>query len=249
MPEEVNRRAVDRLAGLLLCSTRTAVENLAAEGVDGRAVLVGDVMADVAMRIGPVAERRSGVLKRFGVEPGGYLVATLHRAQNVDGPEALTAAVEVLRAVADRYGPLIFAVHPRTAARLADADRRSSLEEHRQIILTDPLGYLDLSALVRNARAVLTDSGGLQKEAYLAGVPCVTLRERSEWVETVELGWNHLVGLDSRRAIDSLSALEARRRHEEPDRGIYGDGEAGRRCAAELLGWVEATAGPPRVSP
>jgi UDP-GlcNAc3NAcA epimerase len=240
MPEEVNRVVADRLSGLLLCSTEAAVENLRQAGLGERAHLVGDVMADVAMQIGPLAERRSGALQRFGLERGAYLLATAHRAANVDDSQALARLVSVLGAAAERCGPLVFPVHPRTRARLMAADLLAGLEGAPGVNLCEPLGYLDFACLVRGARAVLTDSGGLQKEAYLAGAPCVTLREQTEWVETVETGWNRLVGLDSDRALDALGDLTHRRRTERPDPGLYGDGEAARRCVRELLVWLSA---------
>ena len=197
MPEEVNRVAVDRLADLLLCSTETAMTHLADEGMGDRAVLVGDVMADIALELGPIADRRNEVLDRLGLVRGEYLLATVHRAGTVDDPAALRAATEIVAAAAERHGPLVFPLHPRTRAALVAAGELSKLEGAAGVILEDPLGYLDFAALMRSARVVLTDSGGLQKEAYLAGVPCITLREETEWTETVESGRNRLVGLDS----------------------------------------------------
>lgn len=237
MPEEVNRVAADRLSGLLLCSTETAVENLRREGLGGGARLVGDVMADVAERFGPIADRRSDVLDRLGLQPAGYLLATAHRAGNVDDLAALARLVEVLRAAAESQGPLVFPAHPRTRARLAAAGLLAELESAAGMDLCEPLGYLDFACLLRSARAALTDSGGLQKEAYLAGVPCVTLREETEWVETVESGWNRLVGLDAEGALDALVSLDGLRGSERP--ALYGDGNAGRRVVDELLSWLD----------
>jgi UDP-GlcNAc3NAcA epimerase len=241
MPEEVNRLVADRLAGLLLCSTATAVGNLRASGMGGRARLVGDVMADVARRFGPVVDRRlPHTLSGFGLRRGGYLLATVHRAASVDDPAALAGVVEVLTRAAERAGPLVFPVHPRTRARLAAAGLLAELEAAPGVESCEPLGYLDFACLVRGARAVLTDSGGLQKEACLAATPCVTLRERTEWVETVESGWNRLAGLDPGRALEAIAELGRRRRDERPDPRLYGDGEAGRRCVEELLAWLSA---------
>lgn len=237
MPEEVNRVVADRLAGLLLCSTETAVVNLRREGLGEGARLVGDVMADVALRFGPIAERRSGALERFGLRRGEYLLATAHRAGNVDDPAALGRLVELLCRAAGHSGPLVFPVHPRTRARLTAAGLLDDLERQPDVRLCEPLGYLDFTCLLRAAGAVLTDSGGLQKEAYLAGVPCVTLREQTEWVETVESGWNRLVGLDSDRASAALADLRRAATH---DPSLYGDGEAGRRVVDELLAWLAA---------
>jgi UDP-GlcNAc3NAcA epimerase len=244
MPEEVNRVAVDCVSDLLLCSTETALENLRAEGLAERARVVGDVMADVARRFGPIAERGSRIHGRLGLRRGEYIVATLHRAANVDDGQSLRRAVDLLAALAAELGPLVFVVHPRTEARLTEAGLMSALEADSRIVVSRSLGYLDFTALIRGSRAVLTDSGGLQKEAYLAGVPCVTLRLQTEWLETVTSGWNRLVGLDAETALRALGELIARRRDESPDLAIYGDGRAGERCARELVSWVEAATAP-----
>ena len=237
MPEEVNRVIADCLSALLLCSTETAVENLRREGRGDGARLVGDVMADVAKLFGPVAERRSDALRRLGLEPGSYLVATAHRAGNVDDPASLERLVEVLERAAQRT-PVVFPVHPRTRARLEAAGKLNGLAP-ANVTATEPMGYLDFTKLVRNSRAVLTDSGGLQKEAYLAGVPCVTLRDTTEWVETVEAGWNRLVDLDTEAALAALEELIERRRDDEPDPDLYGSGDAGRRVSDEIAAWLE----------
>ena len=243
MPEEVNRIVADRLAGLLLCSTEAAVENLRVAGLGDRVRLVGDVMADVALQVGPLAERRSRARQRFGLERGAYLLATAHRAGTVDDPRALARLVAVLRAVAESCGPLVFPVHPRTRARLAAAGLLAELEEATAVRLCEPLGYLDFACLLRGTRAVLTDSGGLQKEAYLVGTPCLTLREETEWVETVESGWNRLVGLDPDRALDGLREFAEPHCVEPPHPAFYGDGQAGSRCVRELLAWLGAGKG------
>jgi UDP-GlcNAc3NAcA epimerase len=236
MPEEVNRIVADRLSDLLLCSTDTAVENLRREGLGGSARLVGDVMVDLALALGPAAEQRSAALGRLGLEPGSYLLATAHRAGNVDDPARLAALVAVLAAAAGE-ATVVFPVHPRTRARL----RGTGLEgELRAAGVRDiePLGYLDLTALLRQALAVLTDSGGMQKEAYVAGVPCVTLRDTTEWVETVEGGWNRLVDLDPDAARTALGELASLRDQPPPDPSVYGGGEAGRRIAEEIGRWL-----------
>src|SRR5215216_7628702 len=184
MPEELNRVLTDHASDLLLCSTETAVRNLEREGTRGEIHLVGDVMADVSLAFRDIAEERSSELEDLGVEPGAYLAATAHRAGNVDRPERLEKLVELLAAMPR---PVVFPVHPRTRLRLEEAGLPDRLGEVRVV---PPLGYLDFLKLARHARAVLTDSGGVQKEAYLLGVPCITLRDTTEWVETVEAGWN-----------------------------------------------------------
>jgi UDP-N-acetylglucosamine 2-epimerase (non-hydrolysing)/UDP-GlcNAc3NAcA epimerase len=220
MPEELNRVLVDHAADLLLCSTPTAVENLRAERVGGRIELVGDVMVDVALAVQPRARERplpAGVSDDF-------VLATAHRAGNVDDPRRLRALVELLCAV---DGQVVLPLHPRTRARLEAAGLLDALAA--RVTVLPPLGYLDFTALLVRARAVLTDSGGVQKEAYLAGVPCVTMRDTTEWVETVEAGWNVLVDLDRDAA---LRALQRDVPAERPE--LYGDGRAGERVVAAL---------------
>ena len=226
MPEELNRVVADHLATLLLCSSATASENLRNEGVAGAVEVVGDVMVDVAMEIQPRARARSQALAAHGVEAGRYLLATVHRAGNVDVPERLGRLVDLLLAMPD---PVVLPLHPRTAARLQAAGLDERLRAAPGVIVTGPLGYLDFTALLCHARAVLTDSGGVQKEAYLAGVPCVTLRSTTEWVETVDLGWNVLVDLDADAA---RAALERPHPFEHPE--LYGDGRAGERVVTAL---------------
>lgn len=225
MPEEVNRVLTDHLSALLLCSSEVGAANLAAEGVVD-AEIVGDVMVDVAREAQPRARERADLVAAHGVEPGGYLLATAHRAGNVDDPRRLTALVELLLGVG---GPVVLPLHPRTRLRLEAAGLLERLSANGEVRITQPLGYLELTALLCNARAVLTDSGGLQKEAYLAGVRCVTLRPATEWVETVEAGWNTLVdlSLDAARA-----ALATPLPAEHPE--LYGDGHAGGRVVAAL---------------
>jgi UDP-GlcNAc3NAcA epimerase len=232
MPEEANRVVTDSVSALLLCSTKTAVENLRLEGLGEAAVLVGDVMADVALTFGPIADRRSDALERLGLEASGFHLATAHRAGNVDDPERLRLLVDLLSQAAET-APVVFPLHPRTRARLEAAALLDGLAD-RRIRAIDPLGYLDVTRLVRAARAVITDSGGLQKEAFLASVPCVTLREETEWVETVEAGWNRLVGLDPDAALAALGELPHAGGQDSPAAELYGGGEAGERVAAAM---------------
>ena len=242
MPEELNRVLVDHAASLLLCSSPVAVENLGAEAVSGSVALVGDVMVDVALAVQPRARERVDLLALRGLEPGGYLLATAHRAGNVDDLDRLRRLVELLAAMPL---PVLFAVHPRTRRRLDEADLLARLESSGRVIIAPPLGYLETAALLCHAHAVLTDSGGLQKEAYLAGVPCVTLRPNTEWTETVERGWNVLVDLDPE------AARAAVLRSPPADRpALYGDGRAGERVVAALGGLgaaVEPVGAPPRL--
>jgi len=233
MSEELNRVLTDHASALLLCSTPTAVSNLEREGAHGQVELVGDVMADVSLAFASVAEERSHALEQHGVEPGGYLLVTAHRAGNVDDPDRLRLLVELLQGLP---GTAIFPLHPRTRARLEAADLLGRLESAPGLVLTPPLGYLDFLTLARHARAILTDSGGVQKEAYLLGTPCVTLRDTTEWVETVEQGWNVLVDLD-RAAV--FAALERKPPPgERPE--LYGGGHAAERICDVLGAYTPA---------
>lgn len=186
MPEELNRVVTDHLSTLLLCPTRTAAHNLNAEGLANGVHVVGDVMYDVMLATEAQAERRSMILETLGVEPRSYAVSTIHRAENTDDPERLATIMTWLEA-AGRENPIVMPLHPRTRKLIADSGI-----EPAGIRLIDPLGYLDMTRLVHHAAAVFTDSGGLQKEAYFHRVPCVTLRDETEWVETIEAGWNRL---------------------------------------------------------
>jgi UDP-N-acetylglucosamine 2-epimerase len=224
MPEELNRMLVDVLADLRFCPSDTAVANLSAEGITAGVHQVGDVMVDVARTFAPVAARRSDALERVDVEPGGYVILTAHRPANTL-PETVPILVAVLEAI---DLPVVFPVHPRTRAALEQAGlwKRAGAAAR----LTEPLGYLDFTALLMSAATCLTDSGGVQKEAYLHSVPCVTMRDTSEWVETITAGWNRLVDLDPAAVVAALASAD--RPAEHPP--LYGDGDAAGRIAAVI---------------
>jgi UDP-GlcNAc3NAcA epimerase len=219
MPEERNRIAVDGIAALLFCPDERSAAQLADEGVRGRREVVGDVMADVCFRFAPIARERSTMLERVGVAPGGYVVATIHREANVR-PERLARIVAGLGRLGE---PVVFPAHPRTRSRLGDVPAN--------VRMLEPLGYLDMAALASQARVIVTDSGGLQKEAYWYGVPCVTTRPSTEWVDTVEVGANVLVDDDPDRLVTAVAA--ARMPDARPP--LYGDGHASERIASALL--------------
>jgi UDP-N-acetylglucosamine 2-epimerase (non-hydrolysing)/UDP-GlcNAc3NAcA epimerase len=228
MPEERNRVLSDHLADLLLCSSDTAAGNLRAEAVGGRVELVGDVMVDIAVRRQPSARSDRETPARHGVQSGKYLLLTAHRAGNVDDPQRLRALLALIEALPM---PVVLPLHPRTAARLCEFGLGERLAAIDGLHVSEPLGYVEFSALLCQARAVLTDSGGVQKEAYLAGVPCVTLRANTEWVETVQAGWNTLVDLD---VAPTLAALASEPPAERPP--LYGDGHAAERCVRAIGG-------------
>ena len=226
MPEELNRVVADHISALLLCSSETAAGNLREEAVSGTIEIVGDVMVDVALKTQPRARERTDILERHGVTRAEYVLATTHRSGNVDDPERLRALVELLLALPS---PVLWPLHPRTRERLRDGGLLRDIAETPGLVVTPPLPYIELTALLCNARAVMTDSGGIQKEAYLAGVRCVTLRPVTEWTETVRYGWNVVVDLDKTAALEALEReLPARRP------ALYGDGRAGERVVSAL---------------
>ncbi len=223
MPEEINRVVVDHLASFLFCPSERAVSNLAAEGIHDGVHLSGDVMFDVLLWHLERARERSRPTD-FGLEPGGYVLVTVHRAANTDDRPRLDSIMKGLELVAGTGIVVVFPVHPRTRRMMAAQDL------HPGIRLIDPIGYEECLVLAVEARAVVTDSGGLQKEAYWLGTPCVTLREETEWTETLDAGWNVLVGADA----DQIAAAIA-----EPPRGsarpkVYGDGIAAVRIVDVL---------------
>ncbi len=229
MPEERNRIAVDAEATLLLCPEERSADTLRSEGVGGRIEVVGDVMADACFALAPIARERSRILERLGVDPHGYVVATIHREANVQAPRLQ----RILRGLAAIDGPVVFPAHPRTYRAVLEY----GLALGERVRVLEPLGYLDMSALVSQARVVVTDSGGLQKEAYWYGVPCVTARPSTEWTDTVEIGANTLVDDDPEALAAAVAA--ARMPSERPP--LYGDGHASGRVAAALSATVAAS--------
>jgi UDP-GlcNAc3NAcA epimerase len=227
MPEELNRVLVDRVSSFLFAPSHTAVANLQNEGITQGVHEVGDVMLDVNLRLAPIARQRSQALELDGVEAGGYALVTVHREANTK-ELALGRIVEALNALEE---PVVFPLHPRTAGAIESHGLRLSGHVHPR----PPAGYLDFAALASQARIILTDSGGVQKEAYWYQVPCVTLRENTEWVETVEAGWNRLAGTDPAAIAQAVSEAAPGNTHPP----LYGDGHA-----ADLIADVLCTIGP-----
>ena len=223
MPEEVNRVVADHLASLLLCPTDVAVDNLEREGIRRGVQVVGDVMFDAFLQNVEVARKTCTVLRDLGLERGGYQLLTIHRAENVDDPEKLAS---ILEGVGASRRPVVFPAHPRTGA----AVRSTGARVPDNVRMIDPVGYLEMLVLEDNAEAIVTDSGGVQKEAYFAGRPCITLRGTTEGTETVEGKWNVLVGTDPERI---ASAMRDFRPHGER-RPFYGEGRAAEHVVAAL---------------
>lgn len=222
MPEELNRVVADSLSSILFCPTRVAAANLKREGITSGVHIVGDVMYDTVLWASRHAE---GVapLERLGLRTGEYLLATVHRASNTDNPENLAAIMAALSAAGE---PMVFPVHPRTHKALESA----GIIMGDNIEAIEPVSYLEMLALERHARKILTDSGGVQKEAMWLGVPCITMRDETEWVETVECGWNTLTGTDPQRIQAAISVPKPT----NPPPPYYGDGHASEQIAQLL---------------
>jgi UDP-N-acetylglucosamine 2-epimerase (non-hydrolysing) len=231
MPEEINRIVADHLSDILFTTCRDGGDNLLAEGVPGEKIhFVGNVMIE-SLIMNEDKIDASGALERLDMEKGKYALITLHRPSNVDDPEDLGALFKMLRALSERL-PVVFPVHPRTKAVLESAGWLEKMKKAKRILPIDPVDYLDMVALEKQARLVLTDSGGVQKEAYFFGVPCITLRGETEWVETVEDGWNIVVGTDAGRIVDAVRTFEPEKTR--PGRR-FGDGRAAERMAELIL--------------
>lgn len=215
MPEEINRVASDHMSELLFCPTVHAADLLRREGITNGVHVVGDIMADVLFRFLPRAKAQSRILEHLGLSPREYALVTLHRPYNTDAPEKLAA---LFHTIAQIGGRAVFPMHPRTQGIV----RTYQIPLPANMVVIDPLGYLDILQLQSNADVILTDSGGMQKEAYWQGVRCVTLRSETEWVETVEMGWNRVVGTDSALILEAVRHW----RPSGPRPEIYGDGHA-----------------------
>jgi len=212
MPEEINRIVTDHIADLLFCPTENAVRLLDKEGITHGVHLVGDVMADVLEFNKALAERNSCIIDTLGLKPRNYFVVTIHRPSNTDSPDALSS---IIRALGQANLPVVFPVHPRTLKYLDEYGLLGRMPQHVKI--TEPLGYLDMIQLMDNAKKILTDSGGVQKEAYMLGIPCITLRKNTEWVETLCDGWNVLTGSDDGKILSEIMAPNPTK----PQRDLY----------------------------
>lgn len=229
MPEEVNRVLTDHVSGLLFCPTQTAVENLANEGIYKGVFKVGDVMLDALLFYLKIAEARSNILKVAGLRPKQYCLATIHRQYNTDNPGRLGCLMENLNKIAKTKGAIIFPLHLRTKKAL----QKIKFAASSNLKLINPVSYLDMLVLERNASVILTDSGGVQKEAYFFKIPCLTLRDETEWIETLRGGWNKLVGMDIKKIEDGIGKRPIDKIY---NRKIYGAGSAADKIVRIIAG-------------
>lgn len=228
MVEEINRVLTDHCSDLLFCPTETAFENLKKEGIAKNVYLTGDVMVDALEEHIKIAEKKSKIFDELSIKPKEYYLATVHRAENTDEFGRLKNIVDVFCEIEN----LVFPCHPRTEKFLKDFGLWNKLTEHVKLI--KPVGYLDMLVLEKNAKKILTDSGGVQKEVYIFKVPCITLRENTEWVETVEDGWNVLAGADKDKIIKMANEFEPKR--EQGD--VFGNGDASEKIR-EIIGGLQ----------
>lgn len=238
MPEEINRVLSDRLSRFLFCPSDVAAQNLAVEGITKGVHVVGDVMYDATLLFKPLAAR-TVALDQFGVAPGAYALATVHREENTDDRARLEAIFKALGTISADV-PVVLPLHPRTGRRLSEAGLTSLLEPLKVV---EPLSYLEMHRLLQDATAVLTDSGGVQKEAFFHGVPCITLRDETEWVETVELGWNTLCGADEHEVLRAWRGRGSSGGRAEEVARPYGDGDASQRIVQMLLTGLQESQG------
>jgi UDP-GlcNAc3NAcA epimerase len=242
MPEEINRVVADHVSDLLLAPTPTAMENLRIEGLASKAVFTGDIMYDAVIFNRDLAKQPSVTAGRLGLSAGAYGVVTLHRAENTDSLEILRELLMVFNDIAATL-PLVFPVHPRTAKQLANQFSDAWL--HPALHMIDPVGYLDMLSLIAHARVLFTDSGGLQKEAFFLGCPTITLRDETEWVETVQAGANILAGIDPIKIRAARANWETRLSSGKPDFSAkvatsFGDGHAAEKICAVLLSFRQS---------
>jgi len=226
MPEEINRVLVDHMSTLLFCPTDAAVKNLVKEGIEKGVHRVGDVMADTLLHNLQLVDTKSKIIHQLNLEKGLYALATIHRASNTDEKENLRLILSALGRLSSR---VVFPIHPRTRKKMQEWE----MSVNSNVTMIDPVGHFDMLALESNSNCILTDSGGIQKEAYLVGVRCITLREETEWVETVNAGWNRVVGVDVEQIVDIFESWFPQSERVP----LYGDGHA----ADQICGILSST--------
>jgi len=230
MPEEINRILTDHIASLLFCPTYKAVENLAKERISEGIFHTGDVMYDAALTFGKVAEEKSEILSKLGLQSEKFRLCTVHRAENTNDPERLTQIILALVEIATPDCPVIFPLHPRTKVYLNNYKLNSTIASNEALRMIDPVDYLDMVMLEKNAETIFTDSGGVQKEAYFHRTPCITLREETEWIETVDAGWNQIAGYKTEKIIECLG-----NKTEKAEIKEYGDGRAAEKIINAVI--------------
>jgi UDP-GlcNAc3NAcA epimerase len=231
MPEEINRVLTDHISRALFCPSAEAKENLLKEGVTENVVVVGDVMMESLNYAAEKSGNYSRMIESLGVKTGDYYLATIHRAENTDDPTRLE---NILDAFAGLDLPVVFPIHPRTRQAIHEHHIDAKIAQPNMRVIS-PVGYLDMVHLENNAQMIITDSGGIQKEAYWLKVPCITLRQETEWIETVESGWNVLAGGTTNEIIHAILNYKAPGKHP----ALYGDGQAGRKIVDYLLNFSD----------
>lgn len=229
MPEEVNRVLTDKISNLMFCPTQTAVTHLKAEGINEGVFLTGDVMYDASLHFSKLADQKGSVVGRLELSPKEYILATCHRPQNTDDQAIL---INIIEAFIESGEQIVFPVHPRTKGFLNKFGLYEKIENSSNLKLIEPVGYLEMIQLERDAKKILTDSGGVQKEAYFYHVPCITMRPETEWTETVDDGWNVLVGADKAKILDAIASFNPSHEHNNH----YGDGKASGKIAELMNG-------------
>ncbi len=228
MPEEINRIIADHLSEINFCSTKTAMENLKRENLGSTGVLVGDVMYDCSLKVAEFAEKRYDPFAKFTVEKNNYALLTCHRAENTDHRECLTEIVKAVNKISEKM-TVLYPVHPRTGKFINEY----GLSFSNNVKLIAPVGYLEMILLEKHASYILTDSGGVQKEAFFYRVPCITMREETEWVETAALGWNKITGANSKQIIDAFADF-TKNRPAKTSAKPYGNGDAASKIVSRL---------------
>lgn len=229
MPEEINRILTDNVSSILCCPTKTAVKNLNNENIYKGVFHIGDIMYDAALYFGKVAEEKSNIIDTLNLKEKQFRLCTVHRAENTDNIERLTGIISALNEMSTSEMPLVFPVHPRTKICIKKYPQLDKLLNNKNILTIEPLGFLDMVMLEKKADMILTDSGGIQKEAYFHRTPCITLREETEWVETVDAGWNIIAGYKTEKILESINKVNPQKEIEE-----YGKGDTANKIL-ELL--------------
>ena len=236
MPEEINRVVTDHLAQWLFCPTQHAIDNLAKEGIVENVIRCGDVMFDASRIFGELSDRQSTILAEHGIQKDKFYLTTVHRAENTDSKEYLQGIFAALSEIGSSETPVVLPLHPRTRKQLELFQMLEEVQNDDGIRLIDPVSFLDMIALEKNAKMILTDSGGVQKEAFFHGVPCVTLRTETEWIELVEAGWNVIAGANRSAIVNAAKTMLEEFSHDRPPvAALYGDGFSGNQIVKHLV--------------